>query len=235
MGCTSLSFQSDATTSAPKDRRIPRSGGAGNAGVTAVRHRRWSNTRTDLGRPLMSKNDRDPRPNPRPPAGRELSYRSRRVAAGAARPVDLDDVTASPTAGHSGGRPVISNDGAILNPSDDAASPGSIWDSFDRSFRILTIDGGGGRGMIPAVILEEVERRSGRRISSMFHRMCGTSTGAVLACGLAAPEQAGSSTPRFRAREIVEIYRTLGAVIFSRGSFNDTVINPIEELLDRSA
>ena len=73
----------------------------------------------------MSKNDRDPRPNPRPPAGRELSYRSRRVAAGAARPVDLDDVTASPTAGHSGGRPVISNDGAILNPSDDAASQ---WD-----------------------------------------------------------------------------------------------------------
>jgi patatin-like phospholipase/acyl hydrolase len=183
----------------------------------------------------MSKNDRDPRPNPRPPAGRELSYRSRRVAAGPARPVDLDDVTASPTAGHSGGRPVISNDGAILNPSDDAASPGSIWDSFDRSFRILTIDGGGGRGMIPAVILEEVERRSGRRISSMFHRMCGTSTGAVLACGLAAPEQAGSSTPRFRAREIVEIYRTLGAEIFSRGSFNDTVIDPIEELLDRSA
>jgi patatin-like phospholipase/acyl hydrolase len=88
--------------------------------------------------------------------------------------------------------------------------------------------------MVPAVILEEVERRAGRRISSMFHRVCGTSTGAILACGLAAPEEAGSSTPRFHAREIVEIYRTLGAEIFSRGSFNDTVIEPIEELLDRT-
>jgi predicted acylesterase/phospholipase RssA len=99
------------------------------------------------------------------------------------------------------------------------------------TFNILSIDGGGARGMIPAVILEEVERRSGRRISSMFHRICGTSTGAILACGLAAPETAGSTTPRFRAREIVEIYRTLGADIFSRGSFNETVMQPMEELL----
>jgi hypothetical protein len=64
--------------------------------------------------------------------------------------------------------PVISNDGVIFNPSDDAASPGSVLNSFDRSFRILTIGGGGGHGMIPAVILEEVERRSARSISSMF-------------------------------------------------------------------
>jgi hypothetical protein len=81
------------------------------------------------------------------------------------------------------------------------------------------------------VILEEVERRSGQRIASMFHRMCGTSTGAILACGLAAPEEVGSTTARFRAREIVEIYRTLGADIFARGSFDDTVIEPMNNVL----
>jgi uncharacterized protein len=99
------------------------------------------------------------------------------------------------------------------------------------TFNILSIDGGGARGMIPAVILEEVERRSGRRISSMFHRICGSSTGSILACALAAPESAGSTEPMFRAREIVEIYRTLGSEVFSRGSFNDTVIEPMEFLL----
>jgi predicted acylesterase/phospholipase RssA len=102
------------------------------------------------------------------------------------------------------------------------------------NFRILSIDGGGARGMIPAVILKEIERRSGKQISQLFDRICGTSTGAILACALAAPQSAGSSTPMFHAREIVEIYRTLGAAIFSRGSFNSTVIDPMEELLDRS-
>jgi len=99
------------------------------------------------------------------------------------------------------------------------------------TFNILSIDGGGARGMIPAVILEEVERRSGRRISSLFHRICGTSTGSILACALAAPESEGSTEPMFRAREIVEIYRTLGSEVFSRRSFNDTVIERMEELL----
>jgi predicted acylesterase/phospholipase RssA len=87
--------------------------------------------------------------------------------------------------------------------------------------------------MIPAVILKEVERRSGRYVSQLFDRICGTSTGAILACGLAAPQAAGSTTPMFHAREIVEIYRTLGEEIFSRGSFAETVLQPVDELLDR--
>ncbi|HYP53773.1 MAG TPA: patatin-like phospholipase family protein [Pyrinomonadaceae bacterium] len=103
-----------------------------------------------------------------------------------------------------------------------------------NNFRILSIDGGGARGMIPAVILKEVERRSGKRISQLFDRICGTSTGSILACGLSAPKTAGSSTPMFRASEIVEIYRTLGEEVFSRGSFNETVIKPMEDLMAHS-
>src|SRR5688500_19321049 len=105
--------------------------------------------------------------------------------------------------------------------------------AFDNDFRILSIDGGGARGMIPAVILKEIESRSGKRISQLFDRICGTSTGAILACALAAPEKVGKREPMFKASEIVEIYRKLGKSIFSRGSFSDTVEKPIEELLDR--
>jgi hypothetical protein len=103
-----------------------------------------------------------------------------------------------------------------------------------NNFHILSIDGGGARGMIPAVILKEMERRSGKRVSQLFDRICGTSTGAILACVLSAPQSAGSSTPMFHAREIVELYRTLGAEIFSRGSFDETVLQPMDALLGRS-
>ncbi len=120
------------------------------------------------------------------------------------------------------------------------ATPRPVQDTVDvgylsEPFRILSIDGGGARGMIPATILKEVERRSGKRICEMFDRICGTSTGSILACGLSAPTSPGSGKPKFTAREIVEIYRTLGEVIFSRGSLNETVIQPLEELMARDA
>ncbi|HDO34610.1 MAG TPA: patatin, partial [Chromatiales bacterium] len=49
--------------------------------------------------------------------------------------------------------------------------------------RILSIDGGGIRGLIPAVLLEWLEARIGRPISETFHLIAGTSTGGILAAG----------------------------------------------------
>jgi len=49
----------------------------------------------------------------------------------------------------------------------------------DRRFRILSIDGGGIRGIFPAAILAGLERRyaGGRSIASYFDLVAGTSTG----------------------------------------------------------
>ncbi|MCA1569165.1 MAG: patatin-like phospholipase family protein [Chloroflexi bacterium] len=52
--------------------------------------------------------------------------------------------------------------------------------------RILTIDGGGVRGIIPAVLLAALERATGRPTRETFDFIAGSSTGAVLAAGLAA-------------------------------------------------
>jgi patatin-like phospholipase/acyl hydrolase len=52
--------------------------------------------------------------------------------------------------------------------------------------KVLSIDGGGIRGLIPAVVLAEIERRTGRRIADLFDLIAGTSTGGILA---AADEQ----------------------------------------------
>lgn len=115
--------------------------------------------------------------------------------------------------------------------------PRSIKDFPSRlapnTFRILSIDGGGARGMIPAVFLKEIERRSKKPISKLFDRICGTSTGAILASALSVPRSKGDKRPMFMAREIVEIYRKLGKEIFYRGSLKNTVLNPIDDLLKR--
>ena len=75
--------------------------------------------------------------------------------------------------------------------------------------RILAIDGGGIRGIIPAMVLAELERRARRPAHTLFDLVAGTSTGGVIACALARPDPQP-------AAELVELYRTEGPRIFSR-------------------
>lgn len=82
--------------------------------------------------------------------------------------------------------------------------------------RVLSIDGGGIRGLIPAVVLAEIERRTGRRIAELFDLVAGTSTGGILACALTAPSLEDPSVPRFTAAELSGLYETEGPRIFSR-------------------
>jgi patatin-like phospholipase/acyl hydrolase len=75
--------------------------------------------------------------------------------------------------------------------------------------RVLSIDGGGIRGLIPALVLAEVERRSGRRTFELFDLIAGTSTGGILACALCAPDP-------LPAEQLVAIYEEEGPAIFDR-------------------
>jgi uncharacterized protein len=75
--------------------------------------------------------------------------------------------------------------------------------------RVLAIDGGGIRGLIPALVLAEIERRTGRRIATLVDLIAGTSTGGILACALAKPDP-------LPAEEIAGIYIQEGPRIFDR-------------------
>jgi uncharacterized protein len=75
--------------------------------------------------------------------------------------------------------------------------------------RILAIDGGGIRGLIPALVLAEIEQRTGKRIAELFDRIAGTSTGGILACALAKPDP-------LPAEQIAGIYVDEGPKIFHR-------------------
>jgi uncharacterized protein len=77
----------------------------------------------------------------------------------------------------------------------------------DRDFRILSIDGGGIRGIFPAAVLADLESAigPGNSIAGHFDLVAGTSTGGILALGLGA----GKS-----AREIRDLYMHRGPEIF---------------------
>jgi patatin-like phospholipase/acyl hydrolase len=79
---------------------------------------------------------------------------------------------------------------------------------------VLSIDGGGIRGIIPATVLAEIERRTGRATADLFDLIAGTSTGGLIALALAAPGDDGR--PRWRAADVVALYEAEGPRIFSR-------------------
>lgn len=79
------------------------------------------------------------------------------------------------------------------------------------AFKILSIDGGGIRGILPAMVLVELEQRTGRPISSLFDLMAGTSTGGMLTLALNRP---GLNGPAYTATEVLELYSRYGEQIF---------------------
>lgn len=83
--------------------------------------------------------------------------------------------------------------------------------------RILTIDGGGLKGALPAAFLAEMERLTGKRVVDQFDLIAGTSTGGIIALGLGL----GIS-----AAEILRFYRERGPTIFDQepvtGAFSGT-------------
>ena len=74
-----------------------------------------------------------------------------------------------------------------------------------RTFRILSLDGGGIKGVFTAAFLGEIERMAGVRIADYFDLIAGTSTGGIIALGLGV----GLS-----ASELLDFYLSNGNAIF---------------------
>lgn len=79
---------------------------------------------------------------------------------------------------------------------------------------ILTIDGGGIRGIIPAYILKQIELQVGKPCYQLFDMIGGTSTGGILTAGLTTPNLKLSKTIPFTAADLLTIYQNNGSSIF---------------------
>ena len=91
--------------------------------------------------------------------------------------------------------------------------------------RILSIDGGGIRGIIPGQVLIALEQKlqqlSGdpnKRLADAFDLIAGTSTGGILTCLYLCPDQ-GTKRPKFSAAQAVDLYLQHGDNIFDVSLF----------------
>ena len=76
-----------------------------------------------------------------------------------------------------------------------------------KPFRILAIDGGGIRGILPAALLTELEQRylKGQSVGNYFDMIAGTSTGGIIGLGLSIG---------LPAADILKLYRDHGLEVF---------------------
>ncbi|MBC6445176.1 MAG: patatin-like phospholipase family protein [Alphaproteobacteria bacterium GM202ARS2] len=77
------------------------------------------------------------------------------------------------------------------------------------TYRILSIDGGGIIGLMPALILQAIEKKTDKKIGQLFDVILGTSIGGIMACGFAKPNPKS-------ADDMVRLFREQGEAIFSR-------------------
>lgn len=90
--------------------------------------------------------------------------------------------------------------------------------------RILSIDGGGIKGTQPAAFLATLEQDLERPIGEYFDLIAGTSTGGILAIGLAL----GHS-----AKDLLKLYEDRGPIIFGQQEEPDTKLGRVMRLFNR--
>ena len=96
--------------------------------------------------------------------------------------------------------------------------------------KVLSIDGGGIRGLIPATVLAELETRTGKRVAELFDLIAGTSTGGILALGLSKPSADDATRPQYAASDLGDLYKTEGGRIFARSPWHH--IRALDNLVD---
>ncbi|KAM7530779.1 hypothetical protein LguiB_034189 [Lonicera macranthoides] len=94
-----------------------------------------------------------------------------------------------------------------------------------QGLRILSMDGGGMKGLATVQILKEIEKGTGKKIHEMFDLICGTSTGGMLAVALGIKQMS--------LDKCEEIYKKLGKLVFAEPVPKDNEAATWREKLDQ--
>ncbi|WOL15142.1 hypothetical protein Cni_G23923 [Canna indica] len=94
-----------------------------------------------------------------------------------------------------------------------------------QGLRILSMDGGGMKGLATVQMLKQIEQGTGKRIHEMFDLICGTSTGGMLAVALGIKQMTLS--------QCEDIYKELGKLVFAESIPKDNEAATWREKLDQ--
>jgi patatin-like phospholipase/acyl hydrolase len=101
---------------------------------------------------------------------------------------------------------------SILSDPDRLRMESASLETERQVIKVLSIDGGGIRGVIPATILSELENACGKPVHKLFDVIAGTSTGGILALGLSLPGEDGNA--KYTASDLNQMYLEDGPNIF---------------------
>jgi len=100
----------------------------------------------------------------------------------------------------------------------------------DKVIKILSIDGGGIRGVLPATFLSVLEEKlqealgdKNLHLADCFDMIAGTSTGGLLTCMYLTPNDENALVPKYSARQALEFYFGYGDSAFTpnkKGGFH---------------
>ncbi|WDD36891.1 patatin-like phospholipase family protein (plasmid) [Nostoc sp. UHCC 0926] len=113
-------------------------------------------------------------------------------------------------------------------------SPETMNTEARPKYKILSIDGGGIRGIIPALLLAEIERRTQKPIFSLFDLITGTSSGGILALGLTKPRLSSDVSDNlplaeYTAEDLLQLFIEYGVEIFYEPLF-ERLLGPLEDI-----
>ncbi|MBE8998837.1 patatin-like phospholipase family protein [Nostoc sp. LEGE 12447] len=113
-------------------------------------------------------------------------------------------------------------------------SPETMNTKARPKYKILSIDGGGIRGIIPALLLAEIERRTQKPIFSLFDLITGTSSGGILALGLTKPRLSPDTSDNlpvaeYTAEALLQLFIEYGVEIFYEPLF-ERLLGPLEDI-----
>ena len=110
------------------------------------------------------------------------------------------------------------------------------YDPNLEEVRILSIDGGGTKGVIPLTILNQLEIQTGKPICENFDLLGGTSVGCILSTGLSAPKDPTQKIWQpYSSQELLDIFQETAPKIFSKMRVGSSLYDSshLEELVDK--